>query len=1334
MRRAAKWIGWTLAGLVGLIVLIIVVVLIGANTPPGRRLTERLVADVSGGTMHIEGLAGRFPDKLRAAHVELSDAKGTYTTIDNLAVDWEPLKLFTGLFKVDSLTADEIAVSRLPESSAKNGASQKSSSSSLPVRVEVDALRVARLHTDAPVAGRPYDLSLEGSAELDSTQQGKLHLEARNLAGSGTYLADAAIGPSRVHAAIKANETAGGVISSAAGLPDLGAINIDATLDGPRDAVATQLAVTAGQLRANAQGTIDLVHEAADLTATASAPAMKPRPDISWQSIALNARVHGPFDRIDANGTLQIEALELPSGGVGRLDANVAGNQGAVRLHASLDGLRVTGPKPDLFAAAPLVVDATVQMQQPGRPVQFTVRHPLLQADGSARTQGVIQATAELTLPDLAPLAAAAGTDLDGHAKFDVNGTMHGSATRVGLQGVVAVTGGKAPVPALLGDDAHITLDAAMNGSNMQLDRLVLNGKTLDVSAAGAVQGGAIGLDWTVALLDLAAIQPTIDGALTATGHIGGTQNDMTVDADLAGEVAAQGVPSGPLTAHVSASGLPHAPEATVTAQGTLLQAPLDVALSAKQDQQGMHVSISRAEWKSLHAQGDMTLPPGATMPVGTLRMEMARLADLAPLLGKPVAGQVSANLDSTQEQAKLAVDVKGASLPGTASVKTATLNATIENPESHPVINGTMVVEGVSAGTISGNARAEAHGPADAVQLKLSAASPSLAGAAAKLDAAGTLDAMAKKLALAAFQADWKGETLRLLQPVQVAFANGISIDKLRLGLHRAVLEMSGHVGSTLDLTASLRDLPADIAAVVKPDMAADGVINANARITGTSARPEGTVRLTATGVKLRQGPGQALPPANLRASADLHGTDAGIDARLTAGSSRFALTGTAPLTTTGAMDLHSTGSLDLAMLDPILLAQGERVRGRVTMDANITGTQKAPKVNGVAKLANGDVQDFAMGAHITNMFATVEANGDTIRIARFTGKAGDGTIGASGTVGLADLMPVDLKLTANNAKPLASDLMSAVIDANLYLRGEMRGQLAAGGLLHVRRADINIPSKLPSSVAVLPVRLPGQPPPPPPAPPPDIALDLTLDAPRQIYIRGRGIDVELGGKVHLGGTMAKPLPNGGLKLIRGTMSLAGQTLNFTEGSIDFTGGGISNPSILLVATSQNGNFLAKLTVSGSAKDPKITLSSVPEAPQDEVLAQLLFKRSTSDLSPLELASIAAGLAELSGVTSGVGGPLAGLRNSLGLSRLSVGSSPSGAPSVEAGRYVAPGVYVGARQSATGNGSEATVQVDLAKGLKLETTAGSTSMQSPLGSATTGEGASVGLKYQFEY
>jgi translocation and assembly module TamB len=84
-------------------------------------------------------------------------------------------------------------------------------------------------------------------------------------------------------------------------------------------------------------------------------------------------------------------------------------------------------------------------------------------------------------------------------------------------------------------------------------------------------------------------------------------------------------------------------------------------------------------------------------------------------------------------------------------------------------------------------------------------------------------------------------------------------------------------------------------------------------------------------------------------------------------------------------------------------------------------------------------------------------------------------------------------------------------------------------------------------------------------------------------------------------------------------------------------------------------------------------------------------------------------------------------VRNALGLDELSLGGSGSGAPTVQAGRYVAPGVYVGATQSTSGQGTQATVQINLYKGLQLQTSTGTSGSGS-------GDSSSVGLTYQFNY
>ncbi len=488
---------------------------------------------------------------------------------------------------------------------------------------------------------------------------------------------------------------------------------------------------------------------------------------------------------------------------------------------------------------------------------------------------------------------------------------------------------------------------------------------------------------------------------------------------------------------------------------------------------------------------------------------------------------------------------------------------------------------------------------------------------------------------------------------------------------------------------------------------------------------------------------PAAALPPATLEARADLAGGIARIAARLDAGAPiGLTLSGTAPTSTAGALDLHALGHFDLAVANAVLGASGRQAGGQLALDVTATGTPRAPALAGQVRLSNGQVQDFAQGLRLTGIDALISASGSTVRIDRFVAHAGDGTINASGTVGaLQPGLPVDLHVTASKARPLSSDLLTAVLDMDVTARGQAASRLDLDGRITVDSASINIPSGLPPSVARLDVIRPGE---APPAPPPPggglvVGLGLTLDAPGQIFVRGHGLDAELGGKLTVDGTTAAPVVHGGFDMRNGTFSLAGVNLTFTHGRVGFDGAGVTDkidPSLDFTAESFVGDTVATLNVGGYADAPKITLSSTPPLPPDQVLALILFQQSTTQLSPLQIASVAAALAELSGVGGGGPGLLGSVRSTLGLDRLSIGSggaSSSGA-SVEAGKYVARGVYVGARQSTSGAGTQAQVQIDLTRRLKLQTVVGTGGSVTGTTTPENDPGSSVGLKYQFQY
>ncbi len=260
-------------------------------------------------------------------------------------------------------------------------------------------------------------------------------------------------------------------------------------------------------------------------------------------------------------------------------------------------------------------------------------------------------------------------------------------------------------------------------------------------------------------------------------------------------------------------------------------------------------------------------------------------------------------------------------------------------------------------------------------------------------------------------------------------------------------------------------------------------------------------------------------------------------------------------------------------------------------------------------------------------------------------------------------------------------------------------------------------------------------------------IGLDVEVQAPQEILVQGRGLDAEMGGELHIGGTVDAPLVSGGFDLQRGSFSLGSSRLNFTAGRVGFNGLGLTNkidPTLDFTAQATVAdNTTAIMHITGVADAPIFEFSSIPAMPQDEIMGYLLFGVPVSQLSAIQMAQIGYALASLSGV-GGDGGlnPLVKLQKSLGLDRLTIGAgttttTPTGTDnsgaSIEAGRYISKHVYIEAKQTTAGT-SQVGAVVDLTKHLKLQTRLGNGTASIQGTTPENDPGSSIGLLYQFEY
>jgi translocation and assembly module TamB len=929
---------------------------------------------------------------------------------------------------------------------------------------------------------------------------------------------------------------------------------------------------------------------------------------------------------------------------------------------------------------------------------------------------------------------------LRGDARVRAQLTRGPAETRLSLDANAAVKGGTPVWVGALGGGARLQLSAALTDQTLTIDRMLLTGRALSLSLRGRATQSAtssrsgiaddvrassaavedVDARWELNVSDLAALSPTLAGTLKVSGRTKGPSNALSADGELTSTLSIRDSPRGTVSATLHAEGLPTAPRGTLQARGTLDGAPLQLNASLeRQTGNTLHAVIRQADWKSAHIEGDLASGADMAQARGNLRLRIGQLTDLQRLLGTNVQGSVTASLGLTPLTP--AKGVKG---------------------RTHAQLQ--FEAHNVMAGNLAANAQLTAAGPIDALSLRLAVQLPDLHGEPASLTSAALLNLTARELRLASAEAKYHAQVLRLVSPAQLSFANGPSITGLKLGAQQALLELEGRVSPALDLRASVHHLKPELINAFVPALLAKGTIDADAQLQGSLAAPTGHVRLEAIGMRLANDATRGLPAVDMHAGAQLMSNTALLDVKVGAGSaSLLKLSGRAPLNVNGALDLKLAGKLDVGMFNPLLEARGQHAAGELSVDTTVTGSATAPEIGGTIRLARGNLRDYARGVSLSEITAEVVGSHGMLRIVSLTARAPPGSLSMTGTIGvLQPGLPVDVKLTAKNAQPIASNIVTTNLDADLHLSGKGRERLDVAGRIHVNRANIEIPNSLPPNVAVLDVRRPGQAPPAPSEKPLVIGLDITVEAPRQILVQGRGLDAELGGELHLGGTTDAALVSGGFDLQRGTFSLASSRLTFTMGSVTFNGSGLRkriDPTLDFTAQSTVGDVTATLRITGLADSPKIELSSTPELPQDEILARLLFGEPAAQLTARQVAQIGAALATLSGGGGGLN-PLAKIQKTLGLDRLSVGGGSNGTSSttnsgasIEAGRCVSSRVFVGVKESTAG-ASQLEVLVDLSKHLKLQTRLGNGTATAQGTTPENDPGSSVGVAYQFEY
>lgn len=434
------------------------------------------------------------------------------------------------------------------------------------------------------------------------------------------------------------------------------------------------------------------------------------------------------------------------------------------------------------------------------------------------------------------------------------------------------------------------------------------------------------------------------------------------------------------------------------------------------------------------------------------------------------------------------------------------------------------------------------------------------------------------------------------------------------------------------------------------------------------------------------------------------------------------------------GGIDLTAAGRLsgDLARAEGLQIRgtsqaalanafiSPRRVAGGLRFDLTVNGPLAVQSLSGNVALSDGRFAATELPFTLEGIGANARLSGGRASIDGRANLSSGGAVAVTGSLGLSAPFDADLRADLGNLTIRDARLFEARLSGGLTVNGPLTGGAVIGGRINILEANLRVPStgllgadvleplahvgdsaevratrqranadgagSTPSGASARPFR-----------------LDVQIDAPNRLFLRGRGLDAEIGGSFRIGGTTTNLQPSGALELIRGRLDILGKRLTLTQA--DLTMEGDLMPDLDILASTRTDTVTASVRIAGPANQPQVTFESSPQLPQEEVLAQLLFGRDLTQLSAFQAAQLASAVATLAG--RGGEGIISKLRKGVGLDDLDVQTGESGGTSVTAGKYLSRNLYTEVTVGDDGT-SEIDLNLDLTDSITLRGSTGS--------------------------
>ena len=1073
-------------------------------------------------------------------------------------------------------------------------------------------------------------------------------------------------------------------------------------------------------------------------------------PEMSAERVIVTARIE-PQTRDGAavlalTGEVAAEAMRMEPDGLQAL----IGAQPALRFAAAVD-----------TAAGSLRID---QATLDGRLVNARLTDAAITADRHAAGR------LHLRIEDLAAIGTLTGVPMSGagSAEIEAEGSLAEATATANVS--LAFSGfdvGEPVVAALLGSAPGASANLRVAGEQrFEVSDLAIHGRAITASGQGALDTAAASVDATlqVRLTDLAPV-------LASAGTSG--RGEASLDIRL------QGSPAQP---QVSVDGRMHGAVGEVGVRSARLQLTAENVLAAAAGRLSLDSDTSLGSARLSTAFG---LENGQSLRLSRIEARTAGVAingeAVVPLTGEPIEGRLNGQLRALDAPlvvstltiggtADLVVDLlrregqglelafKGEHLRvgengvEVAAFRSLTANASLASLLESPRGTVSAVGEALSADPVAvRRVTVDGSGSLDDVTAH-----------AVVLDPFGRQGRLETQARLRRDGEDWRIDVTNLRgRLARHDFATTAPVSAVvgprRMGVERLAVRIAdgridGHgrwsPGEGLNAEVSGDRLPLDFATLFVPGLPIGGEATMQARVWTADRQMQGDFDVGLRHVRFGEpghggvAAGSATATASWRGGMITAKADANLP-RVARAEASFSLPLAVDparlqvLPTPGrgiAGDIQARASL--TCLSALLALDDQRLCGNLAGQVAVGGTLEAPTLDGRITMTDARYENFVTGTVLDRGNLDVVLGGD--RVATLTLDAADGGKGrlrGEGTIGLpAGGNPSGhLTLSLNEATLIRRDDVTATASGEVTYTGSLQaGQLK--GSIETSSVEVRLLDTLPPSVVDLKVvevgrrdeveaaRSPEKP----------IALAATLDLaiamPRRIFVRGRGLEAEWGGRFTITGTANDPVVNGNLGLIRGVYEFAGKRFDLTRGNIELFGNGEADARLDIVAEHKARELTATITVSGTASAPQIHLGADRDLPESEILAQVLFNKSSARLGPVEAVQLASALQSLTSGRSMSDDALGFVRTLLGLDTLSVGGGTgeeAGGASVTAGRYIGESVHVGATQSTDTGTQSGTVSVEIAPGLSIESEVGQEQQE------TTG---SVGLRWRWDY